>query len=743
MTSSRKHRLLIAMLMATCSLRAADTTTAKISVTPSITKAIQGESNLDRQKYFNLATHGNNFERTIDNATRIDYYLNDLGMSFGRNLGGVYSEVRWGNSVFEDPDRPGYINMYRFEMANKIESKGSYTRGFEAQFAPNLDVALHDRRSAYPDFMGKYYTSSVGEDHSYPQNLDAATELAVAMLNHNFNDFTRPGFYEIVNEPHWSYPGDQHFADLHTKLCDAAKQVVPDVKIGGPCSSVAYYYRKNYANLSHFTQFIDNTDCKLDFYSFHVYDYMRWNNSRYDFTGRVTTGLPLDGVLDALNNYTVNEHGKEIKMVVSEHGGYISDETSKQMVENIARSAFPGSGFEWEMQMRSIHNYIKVSSSIANTMTFMNHPHMILKSVPFILLESFGWDPKYMASLLVANEFSDKSNWVESKLIDFYRFFAGVEGRRVQGFCDDPDLQFHTFVNGKTVIIVMNNMSSDSEPIQIDLPDQDQISKITVRRLGRRRDFRPEFSEETIASLDDLSLAGREAMVLFVDYKKSIRQASAVNEVPHYGDRTSQYIASTDSFSVNIPDAENVQYAILRLSLDRPSGSDYDLDVRLNGTEVVMPIEDSAWRFEDDDSYASLKYVQVDPELLTKDNVVTVSWKDRKRGGIGSVVIRAAYTTEIEQPGEVEDGKKFSLFPNPFNTSINILIHDTGESGNTNIEIFDVLGRCIQRISKSGGDEEAYWDGRAADGTYCANGIYWIRVKGDNYTKTERVTLLR
>lgn len=87
----------------------ADETPAIISVEPSVTKSINGISELNRMKYFNLATEGTDFESVLGRTDRINYYLDDLGMSFGRSLGGVYSELRWGNSIQEDPARAGSL----------------------------------------------------------------------------------------------------------------------------------------------------------------------------------------------------------------------------------------------------------------------------------------------------------------------------------------------------------------------------------------------------------------------------------------------------------------------------------------------------------------------------------------------------------------------------------------------------------------------------------------------------------
>ena len=77
------------------------------------------------------------------------------------------------------------------------------------------------------------------------------------------------------------------------------------------------------------------------------------------------------------------------------------------------------------------------------------------------------------------------------------------------------------------------------------------------------------------------------------------------------------------------------------LGVNRPVGTDRKLMVELNGTALSVPLEDAAARFEDDKSYASMKFVKIPTTLLKTNNVVKVSFPDGKTGGVGSVVIRA------------------------------------------------------------------------------------------------------
>ena len=85
----------------------------QVEVHPKTSRAIGGKLNLDRKKYFNLSANGTGIEGKIGDQARIETYFKELKMTLGRDLGMVGSEVQWGNSVFEDPNRPGncYASM--------------------------------------------------------------------------------------------------------------------------------------------------------------------------------------------------------------------------------------------------------------------------------------------------------------------------------------------------------------------------------------------------------------------------------------------------------------------------------------------------------------------------------------------------------------------------------------------------------------------------------------------------------
>ncbi len=612
----------------------AELTGTVLSVDPSCVRRIRGVSELRRETYFGLCSHGTRFDEQCRSRERYRYLIEDLGVTFGRKLGVVYPATRWGKVVREDPDRPGHADLdYLRETCDPARSSWRFRRDMGGR----LEVAAHGNHNGFPEFLGTWSTQEAAKakkPEHIPANLDAAAELAAAVLKHNYTDFDRPAFYELVNEPHWSFPDEPEFQQWHLKTMAAVHAAAPDVRVGGPCLSVSYFYKKQFGAFNGLKAFIDGTDCSLDFYSFHSYDYLGEKDGDFN-GGRVTSGMPLEAVIDLIPNYTVNAHGKEVDIVLSEHGAYGAND----LVEKLARKHFPGEGFDWEMKKRSIDDFNMVSGVLANTLVFMDHPHIVRKAVPFILLQSMGWDPTYYATLYTPRNFTDKNDWVPSQKVLFYKLMRDVRGQRVVAHSPDPDLQLRAFADGRTVYTIINNLSTKPETISLAMPAP---RSLTVRRVGRNPDFTPYYREERVPSPAGIRIGGREALVLVANYRR-LRSMKAVDEIPCYGDRIAARVDGKADFTVDVPDSRRLAYADLRVGISRPSAAGRAVAIRLNGEGLPVQDEDAAERIDNGSEYATCKIIRLAPAQVRARNTVTVSFPEGGEGAVGAVVIRAAY----------------------------------------------------------------------------------------------------
>lgn len=608
---------------------------ARIVVEPGTTRKIGGVAEVDRKRYFCLADQGTDFDQRMPPEI-YDYLLHDLGASFGRSLGPVQYTAR---SLGEDPQRPGFADVA--PLAEKtLRAPGER---FLKECGPNLDVASHGNHNEYPEYMGRHFKGTAGEgEHAewLPENIEAAAELAANVIRYNYTDFDRPRYFEPLNEPHWEYFSDPHLAEWHLKTMEQVHALTPEVKVGGHCMSVSYFFRGNYHNFKGMSNFLDLTGGKMDFYSFHSYDYFDWEDG--DFRGRVQSGLPLEGTLDLLENYAVDRLGREVDIVVSEQGGYINvkpkgEYDGELLAAELARKHFPEPTWGNELKKRSIVCFVHVSSIIANTMVFIDHPHVVQKAVPFLLPNTWGWDPKYYAGLYVPQDYTNRSVWVETHMMDFYKLFRGVGGRRVKALCSDPDLQVRAFVDGARLYLAINNQGWGPETVALRGIDAGQIE---IRRFGRHADFSAYYTESTGALPEVLEVAGREAVVLVAECGKPIMEERSVNEVVCYGDKV--IVPAKDAtFKIKVPVDRGIDYAVLRVGLTRDAGLGHDVAVALNGKPLKVPLEDCADRLEKSE-YGTTKLVPIEPADLQAENVVTVTFPDGGAGFVGTAVIRAA-----------------------------------------------------------------------------------------------------
>lgn len=634
----------VAMLLAGCMPEKASSVERKVDwdkpfivVAPETTRAISGISEVDRKRYFCLGDHGTDFDQRMKKGEGVyDYLVHELGVSFGRSLGPVKYIAK---TIPEDPDRPGYADLSSLKN-KKLNPPGEQ---FLNDFGPNLDVASHGNHNAYPEYMGKHFkgTTDHPEHPAYlPENIDAAAELAAAVMKYNYTDFDRPKYYEPLNEPHWEFFSDPHLAEWHLKTMEKVHKLTPEVQVGGLCMSVSYFFRDNYRSWNGLKNFIDMTSGKMDFYSFHSYDYFDWIDD--DFRGRVQSGIVLEGSLDLLQNYAVNTLGKEVDVVVSEQGGYINVQPrgiydGELLAAEIAKKHFPADTWENELKKRSIVCFVHVSSVLANTMAFLDHPHTVKKAVPFLLPNTWNWDPTYYAGLYVPYNYTDKSQWVETHMLDFYKFFRGVEGRRVKVLSNDPDLQTRAFVSGSKLYLAVNNQSWRPEPVALHGIGADQVE---IRRFGRNDDYTAYFREETISTPETLELAGREAVMIVADLGGRISEKKKVNEIVCYGDKVAVPLAKAQ-FKIKVPVGKKVDYAVLRLGLTRPTGMSHEVIIKLNGKQLDVPLEDCADRLSKGE-YGTTKMVYLNPAHLRAENMVTVKFPDGDEGAVGTAVIRVA-----------------------------------------------------------------------------------------------------
>lgn len=664
-----------------------------VIISPETTYSIEGHSVLDRSKYLNICHNGVSFESTIGNSEISYRYINDLKICFGRALGMVQPANVYTKNLKEDPLRSGFADLTYLQNNSKPTNGNSYSATFRSRFPKGPGTLCHEHHNAFPAFMQK--EAFTGTTDSIPVNKIAAAEISANLLKYNFTDWSRPLTYEPINEPGWQMLDKTkmltNLADFHLKTWEKVHNLQVSIMVGGPCSPVAYYYRDNYTNFSKLSDFIDATQGKLDFYSFHVYDFYRWNLITKKLTGRITSGLPLEGIMDLYSNYGRKNYNKELLFLSSEHGGILSDDAQKKDMREYFLGA--GTDFSYDMKAKSITDFLMVNSCISNTLVFMNHPHQVYKVVPFILLESTGWDPKYHASILVANNYSDKKNWYESAQIHFFKYFENIKGRRVLSQCASPDIQQQTYVDNNKLIVLLNNLSDSIMNLSLNYP-LENIDSTVIRRLYKKVDSTPVLSETRIADGRNIQLSAKESAVLFVNYSQPINEMKRIDEKNYFADKYMRQINTEEIFNLNGIDIAGLEYANLRIGIGRGVGTNKDMNVWINGTKLNVPMEKCAANLEDENAYGSTKMIQVSKTLLKNNNEIKIAFADGKTGGVGAVTLCVG---KSEQPSHeknpsAEPALINKIYPNPTKekTTISFTLNNPSK---TLFKIFDISGK--------------------------------------------------
>ncbi|MCA9752080.1 MAG: S8 family peptidase [Gemmatimonadetes bacterium] len=135
------------------------------------------------------------------------------------------------------------------------------------------------------------------------------------------------------------------------------------------------------------------------------------------------------------------------------------------------------------------------------------------------------------------------------------------------------------------------------------------------------------------------------------------------------------------------------------------------------------------------------------PEM--RDLLIATGWAQGTGGHIGPAVnIRAALESLLSGTAapafEAAGDVAIRAEPNPFRDRTRIRF-DAAPSRDVAVDVFDVAGRRVRALPTAAGrpDRETTWDGRDEAGLLLAPGVYFLRVRDGEDSRTGRVVLSR
>ncbi|WP_139062112.1 hypothetical protein [Ochrovirga pacifica] len=298
-----------------------------VTVNFNVNHIVGGIGAFDRSKFITI--HANQIENEWDG----DNFTDDLRKDFlegydvylGRDTGGITWNL---NYMEEDPVRPGYADPARIAVKGK-NSRNNYAskthlHKYENRKNHVVGAQLH------PFWTGESQraTSKTGWKLASPT---ATGEYMGRYFNefHGQNGQPLPTWVEIINEPAYEALGGksnytnslQEIADFHVEVADAIKEQNPNLKVGGYTVAFPDFETGDFQRWTNRDKlFIDVAGEKMDFWSWHLYDFPA-------IGGRVDlrSGSNVEATFDMHDQYSMLALGHTKPYVISEYGAQTHD----------------------------------------------------------------------------------------------------------------------------------------------------------------------------------------------------------------------------------------------------------------------------------------------------------------------------------------------------------------------------------------------------------------------------------
>jgi hypothetical protein len=111
----------------------------------------------------------------------------------------------------------------------------------------------------------------------------------------------------------------------------------------------------------------------------------------------------------------------------------------------------------------------------------------------------------------------------------------------------------------------------------------------------------------------------------------------------------------------------------------------------------------------------------------------------------GEIVYHTQMLSKVLAVRPPDEFNLYRAYPNPFNPTTTIQ-YDVPESSQLSLIIYDIQGREVLRLTnemKQTGFHQAIWHGLDATGKQVESGMYLVRMTSTEYSKTQRILLLR
>lgn len=559
-----------------------------------------GVGTLDREQYFVYTeTIVPPTNTNLGNLLEQTYSPTGLNTATGRastELDQLISQ-----NLPEDPSRPGFFEPNA--LVNKIQ--GDY-RNFVLSGSRWKPIREHEN----PIFVqsgrnGGFFPDFIDSGEKMPTNFAGyadflKTYLREAVYGPNaFLPVNSDRFYlEIMNEPNFTPVPWANVIEMHQVVTEIVKEEFPQAKVGGAscCDTFANGSSDSWSLVRDLMDDMVSWETsagqsvEVDFWSIHPYE-------RYDIRADGSFFRRIDnspghvaGTLDLYESYSFEKFGDPKAFAITEYGSWNRPENGVSGYGNYARDEQ-----QWDL----------ARDTKEKLMVFMDRPDRIINAVPFIAPKHFSnQTPTPESADNVFFEQDASGVFSETILGNMYRMFAPVSGEYLGIEVGDPDLQSVAFRDGNDVYVMLNNLRSATQDVNLQaltgLGNVTSASWSRIFRDGSGNRF--EQDVDVSGSWESLSLESEAGAVLKLTLDGPELYDHAIDTDTYYGDDTELAVSTQTLFGVDVQaELENAVSAKLRIGY---SGSDTGLPtlvVRVNNNAFTITGDELAKDDGDDD----------------------------------------------------------------------------------------------------------------------------------------------
>ena len=671
-------RLLVGLLLA--SLAMSDVVQAQTNLTVNANSRlfIGGTGTLDRAQYFNhwgqvtpgASTNLGDLETEIHSPTGLHSFS-------GRETNDLWVAMMQQWNVFspEDPNNPGFFDEAAIvsKMQNNTNTWGYKYRVLQDDLwdslrdAENPIYITSGRKGLYPDFidsgtdMVTNYAGFADFINIYLRELVYGTGPGQGYL-----PFDKDRFYvEVMNEPQWSNDATwNEVIALHRNVTELVKEQHPEAKIGG--ASCCGRYNSTEDGWQMAKQMMEDMttwetpsgqSVKMDFWSIHPYErYALLADGTYEQDNFFSPGH-LAGTMDLLESYSNQLFGEPISIAATEYGSW------QQLRNGGSYSSYPRDLQQWDL-VRNVREKL---------MVFMERPDRIINATPFLA-------PRHWESTTPTPDYADNvfweqdaaGDWHETIVASMYRMYNDLSGEYLDIGSDNPDVQTVGFRDGNQVYVVLNNLETSSESVNLAalLGAGNSVTSASIDRIHRTGGVNTyEQGVDVTATWQNMTLAPEEGAVLTLTLAGSTLYDIALDQRTFYGDvvDTPLNISGGRSETINIgADLEGAQSARVRVSYNREGvgTAGEGFFVFVNNNLVVVPAE--TYSFDDNDPDVVSREVEVPLNFLLDGNNELVADFVGDGGQLISAVLEVTRSVGDFNASGAFDGEDLSLLVKQF-----------------------------------------------------------------------------